>query len=90
MSAAVAVSDSAGRGRISLHLHGQDAVFSDLSYCYPLKLLSPRVHQPAVAIAYVLSYGGGLVSGDRIHLEVLVRSGTSLLLLTQVSLALSA
>lgn len=74
----------AGSGCITLELHGNHAVFSALSYRYPLKILSPRMHEPAVAIAYILTYGGGLVSGDRIHLSVNVASGTSLMLLTQV------
>lgn len=75
---------AAGSGHIVLDLHGNQAVFSSLSYRYPLKILSPRIHEPTVAIAYVLTYGGGLVSGDRIHLRVDVASGASLLLLTQV------
>ncbi|TDL28586.1 UreD-domain-containing protein [Rickenella mellea] len=75
----------AGTGNITLHLHGHQAVFSELSYCYPLKLLSPRIAERAVAIAYVLSYGGGLVGGDRINLRTDVGSGARLLLLTQGS-----
>ena len=75
-----------GSGRIRLSLHGNEAVFSELSYSYPLKLLSPRVHEPCCGIAYMLTYGGGLVSGDRINVSVEVGSGASLLLLTQVSL----
>ena len=75
---------AAGSGRIKLALHGRHAVFAQLSYCYPLKLLSPHVSAPSVAIAYILTYGGGLVSGDRIGLQVEVASGASLLLLTQV------
>jgi len=77
--------NDAGRGRIVLGLHGQNAVFSELSYRYPLKLLSPRVHEPSVAVAYILTYGGGLVSGDRVHLNVEVCRGAVLLLLTQGS-----
>ncbi|KAH8120217.1 UreD-domain-containing protein [Phellopilus nigrolimitatus] len=77
--------NAAGSGRISLNLHGCQAIFSKLSYKYPLKLLSPRVHESSVAIAYVLTYGGGLVSGDRIHLRVDVGAGAALLLLTQGS-----
>ena len=76
--------NKAGAGHIALDLHGDHAVFSALSYRYPLKILSPRIHEPAVAIAYLLTYGGGLVSGDRIDLSVTVASGASLLLLTQV------
>lgn len=37
-----------------------------------------------VGIAYMLSYGGGLVGGDRIELEVDVGEGAALMLLTQV------
>ncbi len=74
----------AGNGHIQLDLHGQEAVFSKLSYQYPLKLLSPRISEPGVAIAYVLTYGGGLVSGDNINLNIHVSSGTSLVMLTQV------
>lgn len=78
-----------GKGRAVLSALADEAVFSELSYRYPLKLLSPRTYStpggiPA-AIAYMLSYGGGLVSGDVIELEVSVGSGTALMLLTQVS-----
>lgn len=79
-------SATAGSGRIVLDSHGRKAVFSELSYTYPLKLLSPRIAQDGVAIAYVLSYGGGLVGGDRVHLTVHVASGAHLVLLTQASL----
>ena len=78
--------DGAGNGKITLNLHGRQAIFSELSYRYPLKLLSPRVPYPSVAIAYVLTYGGGLVSGDRINLRVNVDSGAMLILLTQVNM----
>lgn len=81
--------NNAGNGRISLSLHGNETVFTELSYQYPLKLLSPRVYNSVIAIAYILSYGGGLVSGDRIKLDVEVLSGAVLLLLTQVRLASS-
>lgn len=77
-----------GRGRATLKGLADEAVFSELSYRYPLKLLSPRTFSTAnglpCAIAYMLSYGGGLVSGDFIELDVSVGSGTALMLLTQV------
>ncbi|KAJ7103655.1 UreD urease accessory protein-domain-containing protein [Mycena belliarum] len=74
-----------GRGRISLALHGTDAVFEELSSAYPLKLLSPRIHRPGLAVAYIISYGGGLVSGDSVALAVAVGSGAILVLLSQGS-----
>ncbi|EJU02362.1 UreD-domain-containing protein [Dacryopinax primogenitus] len=64
------------------------ASFSELSYSYPLKLLSPPSHADApgpVRIVYVLSYGGGLVGGDKIELDVEVQEGARLVLLTQGS-----
>jgi urease accessory protein UreH len=74
-----------GKGRAVLHAYGMEAIFSELSYQYPLKLLSPDTHADIpLAIAYILSYGGGLVSGDRIELDVDVGLHSMLMLLTQV------
>ncbi|KAF8846261.1 UreD-domain-containing protein [Paxillus ammoniavirescens] len=74
-----------GHGRITCSLHGSSVVFSELSSTYPLKLLSPRLAVPAVAIVYVLCYGGGLVGGDHVKLKVDVNGGCKLLLLSQGS-----
>ncbi|PPQ67025.1 hypothetical protein CVT26_009922 [Gymnopilus dilepis] len=71
-----------GGGCISLALHGTRAVFSELSSTYPLKLLSPSVHDKT-AIVYLLTYGGGLVGGDEVDLEVNVLPGAQLVLLSQ-------
>ncbi|KAF7310805.1 Ribosomal-L2-C domain-containing protein [Mycena chlorophos] len=77
---------TAGRGRISVELHGRDAIFTELSSTYPLKLLSPRLHRPGVAAtAYLITYGGGLVSGDEVVVSGEVGAGASLVLLTQGS-----
>jgi urease accessory protein len=74
-----------GSGRIVSRSHGLAVVFSELSSTYPLKLLSPKINQDGVALVYILSYGGGLVGGDRVELSVDVGSGTILVLLSQVS-----
>lgn len=79
----------AGHGRIACASHGSSVVFTELSATYPLKLLSPRLTQDTVAIVYVLSYGGGLVNGDHVHLNVDVRDGCRLLLLSQVGYRVS-
>ncbi|KAF9076154.1 UreD-domain-containing protein [Rhodocollybia butyracea] len=73
-----------GGGRIALSTHGGKAWFSELSATYPLKLLSPRISDD-VAIVYALTYGGGLVAGDCIHLSVKVECGAKLVLLSQGS-----
>lgn len=74
-----------GHGRITCSLNGVSVVFSELSSTYPLKLLSPRLAHSDVAIVYVMNYGGGLVCGDRIKLQVRAEGGSRLLLLSQGS-----
>ena len=76
---------SPGSGRITVSLHGEKAVLSELSSTYPLKLLSPHIYD-GTAIVYLLTYGGGLVGGDEIALAVDVQLGAKLLLLSQVCL----
>ena len=62
-----------------------------VSYQYPLKLISPSTfHVPddesrLVHTVYLLSYGGGLVAGDAINLNVILETNTRLVLLTQGS-----
>ncbi|ORX74061.1 UreD-domain-containing protein, partial [Linderina pennispora] len=64
-------------------------VHQSLSSAYPLKLLSPEAvpgtTQLLPAVSYILSYGGGIVHGDQIHVDVHAHPGTALLLLTQGS-----
>lgn len=83
-----------GKGRAVLRSCASEAIFSELSYRYPLKMLSPQTHATpngvALGIAYVLSYGGGLLSGDEIDLEVEVGSNAALMLLTQVMFSRSS
>ncbi|KAF8167775.1 UreD urease accessory protein-domain-containing protein [Crassisporium funariophilum] len=83
-SQALATKIHPGSGRIDLSLHANRAVFSELSSTYPLKLLSPHVHDET-AIVYMLTYGGGLVGGDEISLVVNVQAGARLVLLSQGS-----
>ncbi|KAL6310045.1 UreD-domain-containing protein [Sparassis latifolia] len=75
----------AGAGRIVLRTDGSEAVFTELSCTYPLKLLSPRTSQQNVRIVYVLTYGGGLVGGDRIALTAQIEENTILVMLSQGS-----
>lgn len=80
-----------GKGYAELHVLGDNVHFAELSYTYPLKLLSPRSTIAArneaaqrVAILYNLTYGGGLIGGDHVELSLDVREGAKLVLLTQV------
>ena len=72
-----------GYGRVVLRNDGSGAVFSELSATYPLKLLSPQLADPEISILYVLSYGGGLVGGDCVQLNVEVYDGARLAMRSQ-------
>ncbi|BFZ57913.1 hypothetical protein PYCC9005_004968 [Savitreella phatthalungensis] len=73
-----------GKGTIQLtHVHGLPHL-EKLEFCYPLKLVAPKAKK-GVQVIYVLSYGGGLVGGDSIRLDVEVEAGTTLSLTTQGS-----
>ncbi|KAJ1311123.1 hypothetical protein OPQ81_009624 [Rhizoctonia solani] len=79
-----------GTGKAHIHAFGPHAHFNQLSYTYPLRLIAPTVPfagdgQVPVGVAYMLSYGGGLVSGDRIELEVKIEQEVGLVFLTQGS-----
>lgn len=69
-------------------------IFKSLKFQYPLKLISPspiRVSPKPdsrsliVHTVFLLTYGGGLVAGDTIHLDVTLAPETRLCLLTQGS-----
>ncbi|KAJ2893638.1 hypothetical protein IWW38_002807, partial [Coemansia aciculifera] len=62
-----------------------------VSSAYPLKLISPHAGHAKTpanlypAVSYLLSYGGGIVHGDRIHVDMRVGSQCALVVLTQGS-----
>jgi urease accessory protein len=78
------ISQHAGHGKITAQMHNNRVVFPVLSYTYPLKLLSPRTQQEGVAMVYMMTYGGGLVGGDRIFLSINIEQDAQLVLLSQV------
>ncbi|KPI38373.1 putative urease accessory ureD-like protein [Cyphellophora attinorum] len=75
----------AGEGTIYLTQHGLQTV----SFQYPLKLIAPDRHisldDEHVTVLFLLTYGGGLVGGDKINLKAELADGTRLSLLTQGS-----
>ncbi|KIW60424.1 hypothetical protein PV05_00640 [Exophiala xenobiotica] len=64
-------------------------VLQTFKYQYPLKLIAPKPHSSSddkhVTIAFLLTYGGGLVGGDQINLKIELYDSTRLALLTQGS-----
>src|ERR1700709_1845522 len=85
-----ASSSAAGTGEIILNLlpPGRQ-VLQKCTYQYPLKLIAPDPHHSSeekhVTVVFLLTYGGGLVGGDKINLEVGLQDATRLVLLTQGS-----
>ncbi|GBC04186.1 hypothetical protein RclHR1_05560006 [Rhizophagus clarus] len=76
-----------GHGHIVCHLSSSATrpSFTTFRASYPIKLLTPKVHSPYLAAAYVITYGGGMVSGDSIFLSVEIHPNVNLMLLTQGS-----
>ena len=79
-----------GRGLIELrHVPPASSTLGQVSYQYPLKLVAPAPLQSpdnvSVQTVYLLTYGGGLVAGDTIDLDIKLASSTRLILLTQGS-----
>jgi urease accessory protein len=85
----------AGHGSIVLEVLPPDKpVLRTVSYQYPLKLVAPDPLPPPahgqnaprlVHTVFLLTYGGGIVAGDTIDLDVQLDSKTRLILLTQGS-----
>ncbi|KAJ2851446.1 hypothetical protein IWW36_001085 [Coemansia brasiliensis] len=85
---------AAGEGRIDCRaIAGR--IRQTVSSAYPLKIISPLASSTVSAtsettallpsVAFILSYGGGIVHGDRILVHASVHPGCALLLLTQGS-----
>lgn len=89
-----------GEGLAILRFSKGTAVFTSLAFTFPLKLITPRdssrnasqqIHSikgqeaKAVAALYVVGYGGGLVSGDKVEADFDVGQGCVMCCLTQGS-----
>jgi urease accessory protein len=72
----------AGVARLAFERSGSRTVVRTALAHSPLRLLTPRNHGHA-AWAYTSSFGGGLVDGDHLRLDVDVADGASALLATQ-------
>jgi urease accessory protein len=57
---------------------------STIAYQYPLKLISPSPHPSQRSVlVFLLTYGGGLVGGDQVHLKIVVQPRAKLSIVTQ-------
>lgn len=85
-------SSSPGIGNIRVSsLPPRKQILTDLTYQYPLKLIAPDSHKSpeephhTITLVFLLTYGGGLVGGDKINLRVSLEERTRLVLVTQGS-----
>ncbi|KAI8912367.1 UreD urease accessory protein-domain-containing protein [Powellomyces hirtus] len=74
----------AGTGRITCTFRNSRTHLTEFSSTYPLRLLSPRSHSHSAAV-YMLTYGGGILSGDQTQTTIAVGEHCTLTLLTQGS-----
>ena len=63
-----------GRGRVEIVRRGERSVVTRAVATSPLRLLTPRNHGRG-AWVYTATYGGGLVDGDAIQLDISVGAG---------------
>ncbi|URE25544.1 UreD urease accessory protein [Musa troglodytarum] len=76
------------KGRAVVEMVGGKSTVTRCFSCYPLKLIFPNKVGSSKSDAvwiYALSYGGGIVSGDQISLEISVGDGCTAALTTQAS-----
>ncbi|KAK5657288.1 hypothetical protein OQA88_3350 [Cercophora sp. LCS_1] len=63
---------------------GITSSLTKVTYQYPLKLITPsRPSETKSALIFLLSYGGGLVAGDQVHLSISVLPLARLSVVTQ-------
>lgn len=75
---------ASGTGELRVTRAGATSVVSCARATSPLKLLTPRNHGHA-AWVFTSTYGGGLVDGDALALEVTIDDGASALVSSQAS-----
>ncbi|XP_009419526.3 urease accessory protein D isoform X2 [Musa acuminata AAA Group] len=76
------------KGRVMVEMVGGKSTVTRCFSCYPLKLIFPNKVGSSKSDAvwiYALSYGGGIVSGDQISLDISVGDGCTAALTTQAS-----
>ncbi|KAI8075006.1 UreD urease accessory protein-domain-containing protein, partial [Gongronella butleri] len=72
-----------GSGTLVCQCYDNKSKFARIHAQYPLKFIPTRGHADRLAVVYMISYGGGVVAGDRFDVNVDVLENAILLLLTQ-------
>jgi urease accessory protein len=85
MSAAPSVVARVGSGRVVARQVGGATVLAEARATSPLRFVAPTYPQTSAAALCLVSFGGGLVDGDAIDVEVTVEAGATLVVFTQSS-----
>ncbi|KAI9495384.1 urease accessory protein UreD [Zychaea mexicana] len=72
-----------GKGILVCQCRDNRTQFSRIHAQYPLKFIPTKAHAERLAAVYMLSYGGGIVSGDLFDISLTVEERAILLLMTQ-------
>ncbi|KAI7898284.1 UreD urease accessory protein-domain-containing protein [Cokeromyces recurvatus] len=72
-----------GKGILICTCYHQQSKFERIHAQYPLKFIPTQGHADRLAVVYMLSYGGGIVSGDTFHIDMTIKENAILLLMTQ-------
>lgn len=73
-------------GKIQVSKSGNIQRFLALKAGYPVKYITPRRRlESDPCIVFALSYGGGLVSNDHFHVEIIIDEACALCYMTQAS-----
>jgi urease accessory protein len=75
---------AAGTGSVEIIRNGDRSVVARAIAVSPLRLLTPRNHGCGAWI-YAATFGGGLVDGDAVRLDLVVGGGATAMLATQAS-----
>ncbi|SAM00795.1 hypothetical protein [Absidia glauca] len=80
---ATTASGEPGSGTLVCQCYDNKTKFSRIHAQYPLKFIPTRGHADRLAVVYMISYGGGIVSGDRFTIDIDILPNAILLLMTQ-------
>jgi urease accessory protein len=72
-----------GKGILICQCYNDRSKFERIHAQYPLKFIPTTGHADRLAVVYMLSYGGGVISGDTFDIDMTVNERAILLLMTQ-------
>lgn len=72
-----------GKGILVCHCYNDRTKFERIHAQYPLKFIPTTGHADRLAVVYMMSYGGGVISGDKFNIDMRIETRALLLLMTQ-------